>query len=77
MAKPTNNMPNPEDYIGNEYIIYNKPVLARFQTSFVKVRVEQYWRGIDTFRLSVVIPREHDGEFIMCPTRAIIESDDL
>lgn len=64
--------PNPpKDFIGNEYVIYNPPVLARFKANLVKIRIEQYWSGIDTFRASVVYPRQHDGEFLMFPASAV------
>lgn len=59
-----------EDYIGNEYNIYNPEVLRRFKTDMVRIRIENIWFDT-TFQCSVVFPREHDGEFLLCSVDAI------
>ena len=55
---------NPNDYIGNEYNLYNPAILRRFgNPELVRVRVEH--ADEHCVQYSVVFPREFDGAFLM------------
>lgn len=61
---------DPKRFIGREYTLYNKEILARFNANAVTIRIDAHW-GNGTFAGSVIHPREYDGEFIMCSETAL------
>ena len=58
-------------YIGNEYHLFNRELLNRFDAKWVTVRLERYSEFTDTFQATVTVPREHDGAFVMVSGKAV------